>query len=61
MENVMHVRRRADLNEALCARCGRWLLLSWFEPITSEDAFERDLLSEVCQTCRLERVRGTSS
>jgi hypothetical protein len=52
VENVMlHVRRRADLNEGLCARCGLWKLLSWFEPA------EGDLLSEVCETCRLERAR----
>ena len=43
----MYVRRRADLNEALSASCGRWLLLSWFEPD------QGDLLSEVCQDCRL--------
>ena len=59
MAVVMHVRRRADLNEALCASCGRWLLLSWFEPIRREGADERDLLSEICQTCRLERAKVT--
>jgi hypothetical protein len=47
----MLVRSRVEgLNEALCPGCNTWKLLSWFEPLTPDG-----LLSETCQTCRLER------
>jgi hypothetical protein len=48
----MLVRSRVEgLNEALCPGCDRWLLLSWFEPLTPDG-----LLSETCQNCRSGRV-----
>jgi hypothetical protein len=49
----MLVRQQVEgMNEALCPGCNEWKLLSRFEPLTPDG-----LLSETCQTCRLERIR----
>jgi hypothetical protein len=52
----MIVRSRVEgMNEALCPGCNEWKLLSRFEPLTPDG-----LLSETCQTCRLERAQVTT-